>query len=93
MYYFYILYSKQLDSYYAGHTNNIESRIKKHLSNHKGYTAKAKDWILVFSENYTTKSEAYNRELEIKNWKSKNKIIQLINKISENELSQNKLSD
>jgi putative endonuclease len=44
MNYFYILYSKELNQYYIGHTSeSLEERLRKHLSNHTGFTAKAKD--------------------------------------------------
>ena len=35
----YILYSKLLDKYYVGSTTNVMERLKKHLNNHKGFTA------------------------------------------------------
>ncbi|MFC3881955.1 GIY-YIG nuclease family protein [Algoriphagus namhaensis] len=81
--FFYILSSKQIDKYYLGHTcEDLTSRIQKHLTNHKGFTAKTKDWKLVYFEEYPTKSEAYQRERHVKSWKSKKKIIELIqNKI------------
>ncbi len=79
MAYFYILYSQSLDKYYLGHTTEeLEERLRKHLSNHKGYTARAKDWEIVYSEEFATKKEAYAREREVKRWKSRNKIEQLI---------------
>ncbi|WP_027377547.1 GIY-YIG nuclease family protein [Kaistella palustris] len=75
----YILYSKSLDRYYVGHTGeNIEERLRKHLSDHAGFTAKAKDWSLVHYELFTEKSAAYKRELEIKSWKSRIRIQKLI---------------
>jgi len=77
-YFTYILYSKNLDKFYIGHTNNIEQRIKKHLTNHKGFTAKAKDWKLVFHKEFLSKKQAYALERKIKSWKSKAKIKQLI---------------
>jgi putative endonuclease len=78
MYHTYILYSKDLDKFYVGHTGeDLGERLRKHLSNHDGYTAKAKDWSLVYSENLQTKEEAYQREREIKSWKSKSRIIKL----------------
>jgi len=77
---FYILYSKNLDAYYVGHTTMlVEERLSRHLSNHKGYTAKSKDWIIVYVERFSTKSEAYARERKVKNWKSRKKIEMLIN--------------
>jgi len=76
---FYILYSHNIDSYYVGHScDEIESRLRKHNTNHKGYTGKSNDWEIVFSECYATKSEAYKREMEVKRWKSRKKIEMLI---------------
>ena len=81
---FYILYSNTLDKYYIGHTcDSMEERLAKHLSNHRGYTAKAKDWQLVYSETFATKEEAYSREREVKKWKSKKRIGALLSKGSE----------
>ena len=56
----------------------MQERLKKHLSNHKGYTSKTKDWIVVYTEIFETKTEALNRESQIKNWKSKVMIEKLI---------------
>ena len=79
MYTVYILYSISADKYYVGHTGeNIEERIRKHLSDHDGFTSKFKDWELKYVEKFETKSEAYQRELEIKSWKSKKRIGRLI---------------
>ena len=79
MYTVYILYSISADKYYVGHTgDDIQERIRKHLSNHKGFTSLFKDWQLMYSETFETKSEAYQREMEIKGWKNKKKIEKLI---------------
>ncbi|WP_228376810.1 GIY-YIG nuclease family protein [Chryseobacterium formosense] len=44
MCYCYILYSKSLDKYYIGHScEDLQERLRKHLSNHTGFTDKAKD--------------------------------------------------
>ncbi|CAM3555585.1 GIY-YIG nuclease family protein [Aequorivita lipolytica] len=76
----YILYSEELDRFYVGHTGDaMEERLRKHLSNHSGFTATAKDWILKYSEEYLSKKEAYARELAIKRKKSKKFIQNLIN--------------
>ena len=80
-YFVYILYSEALDRYYIGHTGEfISERLRKHLSTHKGYTSKAKDWVLKYSEKYTTKQEAHKRELEIKRKKSRKYIERIISK-------------
>ncbi len=63
----YILRSEALNKFYIGHTcEDLSSRLKKHLSNHKGFTSKAKDWVLFYTEEYATKELAYTRELEVK---------------------------
>jgi len=79
MYSVYILYSILLNRYYVGYTGMVlEERLKKHLSNHKGYTGKANDWEIVYRELYDIKGDAYMREREIKGWKSRKKIEELI---------------
>jgi len=79
-FYFYILYSKQLNLYYQGHTGNtLEERLRKHNSNHKGFTSKTNDWEIVYFETFQTKSEAYQREMEVKKMKSRKYIEDLIN--------------
>lgn len=80
----YILYSKSIDKYYIGHScEDLQERLRKHLSDHKGFTSKAKDWMIVYFEAFKNKSDAYKREIEIKTWKSKSKIEKLIEAQSE----------
>ncbi|RLD91470.1 MAG: GIY-YIG nuclease family protein [Bacteroidetes bacterium] len=71
MWHFYIIYSKTRNRYYIGHTGNIDVRLKKHNTNHKGFTGKVGDWEIVYSEGYTSKSDAYARERQVKSWKSR----------------------
>ncbi len=79
MCYCYILFSQSLNKYYIGLScENLQERLRKHLSDHKGFTSTTKDWIVVYSENYDSKMQAYQREREIKAWKSKFKIKELI---------------
>ena len=79
-YYLYILYSTSLDRFYVGYSSDVELRIRKHMSKHKGYTSRAKDWKLVYQESYESKSEAYGRERELKSWKSRKKLEELVRK-------------
>ncbi len=75
----YILYSENHGKYYIGCTSgSLSERLQKHFSNHKGFTTSAKDWVVVYSETFNDKSKALKREREIKNWKSKVKIQELI---------------
>ena len=81
MFYVYILFSKTKGLYYVGSTSmTLEERLRRHLSAHKGFTARAKDWEIVYQESFTNKSLAISREQEIKKWKSKIKIEALFSK-------------
>jgi putative endonuclease len=84
MCYCYILYSKSLNKYYIGHScETLQERLRKHLSDHKGFTSKASDWVIAYSETFNSKSEAYRREREIKNWKSSFRIQKMIQDLAE----------
>jgi len=78
MYHVYILYSKLLNRYYIGSTENIESRLRKHNTNHKGFTGRAPDWQVVYKEDLADKQIGLTREKQIKNWKSRLMIEKLI---------------
>jgi putative endonuclease len=81
MSYTYILFSKHLDKYYIGSTRDLpEDRLRRHLSDHKGFTSNAKDWVIVFLEFYGNYSLAHKRELQIKSWKSRKMIETLVSK-------------
>ncbi|WP_262483840.1 MULTISPECIES: hypothetical protein [unclassified Chryseobacterium] len=44
-----MLYLDFLGRYYVGHScEPMDERLRKHLSDHKGFTAIAKDWIVVY---------------------------------------------
>ena len=58
----------------------LEERLRRHLSSHKGFTGRAKDWEVVYFESYEEKTKAILREQEIKKWKSRIKILELISK-------------
>ena len=75
----YILYSKTLDRYYIGSTDDkLEERLRRHLSNHKGFTAKVKDWMIAYYETHDDIASARKREMQIKGWKNKTMIQKLI---------------
>ncbi len=77
--YFYILYSQTLDKYYIGHTcDELSERLRRHNTNHRGFTGKVNDWEVVYYEVYPDKHGAYSREREVKSWKSRRMIEELI---------------
>jgi len=78
VYFVYILYSFELDRYYIGSAENVELRLKKHLSNHDGFTSKAKDWQIKYIEKFSDKKLAQRRERQLKNRKSRKMLEALI---------------
>ncbi|MBN1649957.1 MAG: GIY-YIG nuclease family protein, partial [Bacteroidales bacterium] len=76
--YFYILFSKKLNKYYIGSTYDLVERLRKHNSNHKGFTGKIGDWKVVYSEIFDSKISALARERQVKKWKSRIAIEKLI---------------
>ena len=78
-YFVYILYSKTLDKYYVGYTgDNLVERIRKHNTQHKGFTGGFGDWTISYTESFVVKTDAIKRERQIKNWKSRKRIEKLI---------------
>jgi len=77
-YYVYILFSASLDLYYTGSSADPSKRLRKHLSNHKGFTSKTKDWKICYTECFDEKSKALAREKQLKSWKSSSYLKQLI---------------
>ena len=78
IFYVYILYSPSLDTFYIGSSENPQERLRKHLANHNGFTAKVKDWVLCYTESFKSKTLALKREKQLKCWKNKTRIRQLI---------------
>jgi putative endonuclease len=61
-----ILFSRKLEKYYVGHTNNIEKRLTVHNRKGKKYTSKGIPWVLIKTYTCMTRSEALGLELKIK---------------------------
>lgn len=78
MFYCYILFSTTLNKYYIGSTSDLNGRLRRHQSNHKGYTGATSDWVLKWKEGFLEKNEVLIREKEIKKWKSSQMIEKLI---------------
>ncbi len=64
-----------------GHTcEGLDERLRKHNSNHKGFTGRLADWEVVYYEEHIDKASAYERERVVKSWKSRKKIKELMSK-------------
>ena len=82
MWTFYILYSPSKDVYYIGFTGDtVEERLRKHNTNHMGFTGGIGDWDIKYAENYQTKEEAMRRERQVKKWKSRKLLEKLIGSV------------
>lgn len=77
MWFVYVLVCED-KSFYTGSTNNLEKRFSEHKNGKGGrYTSSHKPLKLIYSEKFSTKSEALKREAEIKSWNRKKKIYDL----------------
>ena len=65
-FYVYIIYSSSKDRYYIGQTEDLSTRVQEH---NQRENLGANDWILKYSEEFDSRSEAMKRELEIKSKK------------------------
>jgi putative endonuclease len=77
----YILYSSKLDKYYTGSCENITIRINQHNTGQNESTKPGVPWEIKYTEEYSTRSEAQSREMEIKKKKSRKYIEWLISSI------------
>jgi putative endonuclease len=80
MHYSYILKSLKDRKFYYGHTLDLQERLKNHNNGKVRSTKGRRPLELVYSEEFTTKSEAAKRELFYKsidgyNWLKEKKII------------------
>ena len=56
-------------SYYVGHTDNMESRLAQHQAGAlPGYTAQRLPVILLKVESFPTREEALASEMQLKGW-------------------------
>ena len=80
MYYVYILYSVAFDRYYVGQCEDVVLRLKRHNGRAVPSTKAYAPWNLVYiySETFSSRTEAVYRETEIKKKKSRKYIEYLI---------------
>jgi len=66
MYKVYVLRSLKTGRNYYGHTGDLSKRFKDHNSGKVRSTKAYMPWKVIYTEEYKTKSEAYQRELYLK---------------------------
>jgi putative endonuclease len=75
MWYVYILECRN-KALYTGVTNNIERRLKDHQTGQGGhYTSCNRPRRILYTEEFKDKSEAKNREQQIKRWSKSKKLV------------------
>jgi putative endonuclease len=80
MYFAYILKSEKDNRYYYGSTNDLAARLAKHNKGDVKATKNRRPFVMHYSEQFESRSEAYKREHFFKsidgyNWLKENKII------------------
>jgi putative endonuclease len=66
MFFTYIIQSQVDNSFYIGHSSDINKRLEYHNQGLSEYTSKKIPWKLVYIETFQTKKEANQRELFLK---------------------------
>jgi putative endonuclease len=66
-------------AYYIGSANHLQQRLKDHIKGYSKYTKTMDKPCLVFSQEYSTLSEARKIELKLKQLKRKDYIDRIIN--------------
>ena len=74
----YILQSEKNGRYYVGQSNNLQGRLDKHNRGEVRSTKPGRPWVLKYAELVETRSQAVQRERQIKSRKKRNYIDSLI---------------
>jgi len=78
MFYTYILKSEKNGSYYIGSCKNINTRLFQHNKLMVKSTKRYVPWSVIYYEEFETLKESRHRELQIKSWKKRVKIEELV---------------
>jgi putative endonuclease len=77
-FYVYVLQSQTTARYYIGQTHDTDIRLAYHNANYSKSLKNRGPWRLVYREEYATRSEAMQRERQIKQWKDRKMIERLV---------------
>ena len=69
MYYVYILKSKDYERFYIGYASNIIKRLQKHNAGANKSTRPYRPWLVVYTESFPNKRNAWLREQQVKRYK------------------------
>ena len=63
----YVLYSEKFNKHYTGYTSDIQKRLLSHQElGNKDWTTKYRPWKLIFTKEFTNKSDAMKFEKWLK---------------------------
>lgn len=65
----YILKSIDRDWYYTGHTSDMKRRLSEHNLGRNKATKPYKPFRIVYEEHFSTKGDAFGREMQIKKYR------------------------
>ena len=74
----YVLRSERTGRYYIGSTNDVARRLERHNAGLVKSTRASRPWLLVYTEPQVSRTEARNREAQLKRWKSHRALSELI---------------
>ena len=74
----YILQSEANGTYYIGSTADFNERLQRHNQGRSRYTKRGIPWKIVHTEQFDTRSQATQRERQIKKRKSREYIEALV---------------
>jgi putative endonuclease len=79
MYYVYALYSEKFDKIYIGYSSDVNRRLASHnQKNNTHWTSHFQPWIIIYSEKYESKVLAMKREKQLKSFRGRQFIRDLI---------------
>jgi len=78
MFFVYILKSHKNKSFYIGSCKNLECRFKLHNNGLVKSTKRYAPWTIIYGESFYNSKDARKRELQIKSWKNRERIENLI---------------
>jgi putative endonuclease len=66
MFYAYVLKSQIKNRHYYGHSKNLKVRLESHNNGKVRSTKAHRPWVVIYFEEFETKSKAYKREMFFK---------------------------
>jgi putative endonuclease len=80
MHFVYVLMSERNHRFYIGCTSNLQRRIDEHNNGKVRSTKAFVPWTIIFIEKYTSKTEAFKREKQLKSYKGGKAFKELLKK-------------